>query len=468
MSDRLIIRNVEVEGRPGLDVALANGRIATVGVRLPRGGPELDGGGGALIPGLIDHHIHLMALAAQAQSVALDDARGPEDLAERIAAATAARAPGTWIRATGYHEGVAGALSAADLDRLAPRHPLRVQHRSGVLWMLNSLALDRAAGSEATPACVELDETTRPTGRIWRGDAWLSARLGRVAPPLAPVGAALAACGVTGVTDASATNDVASAAVLAAAVGSLELPQRVMLMSGGDLAAPPGLKLGPVKVLLDEDSLPDFEAFAARIALARQWGRCVAVHCVTAAELGLTLAAFEAAGARPGDRIEHGSVIPRQAIGAIAAMGLTVVTQPGFVFERGDRYLAEVAAEDQADLYRIQSLRQAGVPVAASSDAPYGGADPWVGLRAATDRRTAKGRSLGAGEALSAKDALSLYLGDWARPGGPPRRVAVGAAADLCLLRRPLAQALRAPEASLVAATLVGGRIVYERAAQPA
>jgi predicted amidohydrolase YtcJ len=161
-------------------------------------------------------------------------------------------------------------------------------------------------------------------------------------------------------------------------------------------------------------------------------------------------------------------VIPRQAIGAIAAMGLTVVTQPGFVFERGDRYLAEVAAEDQADLYRIESLRQAGVPVAASSDAPYGGADPWVGLRAATERRTARGSSLGAGEAVSAKTALSLYLGDCSRPGGPPRRVAVGAAADLCLLRRPLAQALRAPEASLVAATLVGGRIVFERAAQAA
>src|SRR5205085_12179953 len=137
----------------------------------------------------------------------------------------------------------------------------------------------------------------RPTGGIWRGDAWLSARLGRVAPPLAPVGAALAACGVTGVTDTSATNDATTAAVFAAAVACGELPQRVMLMSGGELSPPAGLQLGPVKVLLDEDTLPDLDAFIARIALARDWGRCVAVHCVTAAELGLTLAAFEAAGA---------------------------------------------------------------------------------------------------------------------------------------------------------------------------
>ncbi|MFL5296397.1 MAG: amidohydrolase family protein [Phenylobacterium sp.] len=468
MSDRLILRNVEVEGRPGLDVELDGGRITAIGARLPRGGPELDGGGGALIPGLIDHHIHLLALAAQAQSVRLDDVRSPHELAARLGSAAAARRPGTRIRATGYHEHTAGLLSATDLDGLAPRHPLRVQHRTGGLWMLNSLALAEALRAEPPPDCVELDEAGRPTGRIWRGDAWLSARLGRAAPPLDPVGAALAACGITGVTDTSATNDVESAAVLAAAVGSGELPQRVMLMSGGELAAPSRLELGPVKVLLDEDSLPDIDAFVARIALAREWGRCVAVHCVTAAELGLTLAAFKAAGARPGDRIEHGSVIPGEAMPTIAALGLTVVTQPGFVFERGDRYLADVAPEDRGDLYRIQSLRVAGVAVAASSDAPYGGADPWVGVRAAMERRTQEGRSLGAGEALSAQAALSLYLGDFARPGGAPRRVAVGAPADLCLLRLPLTQALRTPEAGLVAATLVGGRLIFERTAEPA
>ena len=464
----LILRNVEVAARPGLDVRLQDGRVAEIGERLAARGESLDGRGGALIPGLIDHHIHLLALAAQAQSLALDDLRDGGDLAARLAAATAARAPGAWIRATGYHEGVAGTLSATELDRLAPRHPLRVQHRSGVLWMLNSLALERALGGEPPPACVELDEAGRPTGRIWRGDSWLSARLGRVAPPLAPVGAALAAAGVTGLTDASATTNPQAAAVLAAAVRSGDLPQRLMLMSGGELAAPEGLALGPVKILIDEDSLPDFEGFVARIAEARAWGRAVAVHCVTAAELGLTLAAFEAAGAEPGDRIEHGSVIPQAAVASLAALGLTVVTQPGFVFERGDRYLAEVAADEQGDLYRIRSLRAAGVAVAASSDAPYGGIDPWAAMGAAILRRTRAGRDLGAREAVSPREALSLYLGDFDRPGGPPRRVAVGAPADLCLLSLPLAEALRTPEAERVAATLVGGKVVFERAARRA
>ena len=48
-----------------------------------------------------------------------------------------------WIRGVGYFESVAGELDRARLDRLAPARPLRIQHRSGALWMLNSAAVDR-------------------------------------------------------------------------------------------------------------------------------------------------------------------------------------------------------------------------------------------------------------------------------------------------------------------------------------
>jgi predicted amidohydrolase YtcJ len=161
-----------------------------------------------------------------------------------------------------------------------------------------------------------------------------------------------------------------------------------------------------------------------------------------------------------GDRIEHGSVIPEDAIGALRALRLTVVSQPGFVRTRGDRYLDEVDPAERPDLYRLRSLKAAGLPLAASSDAPYGEPDPWAAIAAATDRRTRGGRTLGACEALTARQALDLWLGEPTDPGGPPRRVAVGAAADLCLLDRPLEAALAAPSAEHVAATFVGGRLV--------
>jgi predicted amidohydrolase YtcJ len=458
----LTLRGVEVAGAR-VDVRLADGRIAAIGPRLPRGGDEIDGRSGALIPGLADHHIHLFALAAQRDSVRLDDVDSPAALRARLAAATAARPAGAWVRATGYHERLAGDLDAAALDALAPHHRLRIQHRTGALWVLNSAALD-SVGAADGPASVERGPDGRPTGRIWRGDAWLRERIGAEPPPLAPVGRQLAAYGVTHLTDATVTTDADAAARLADAHRAGDLPQRLTLMSGGPLEAPGdrAVAVGPVKVLLDDHALIDLDDFTARIAGARRQGRAVAVHCVTAGELALTLAAFEAAGAQAGDRIEHGGVIPAAGLGQIRALGLTVVTQSAFVAERGDRYLAEVEIAERADLYRCASLKMAGVPVAGSSDAPYASPDPWAGVAAAIARQTRAGKVLGTGERIGAADALRLYLGAADDPGGLPRSIEVGAPADLCLLQVPLAEALAAPSAELVKATLVEGQLICD------
>ena len=464
MSAGLVLRNVEIHGRGGLDLRIEDGRIAEIGPGLGGGGESLDGRGGALIPGLADHHIHLLALAAQADSVDLSEARGPDEVAARIAEAAGARPPGAWIRAIGYHEQIAGDLARADLDRMAPAHRLRVQHQTGSLWMLNSRAIEALGGGDY-PACVERDGAGRPTGRIWRGDAWLRSRIGAQAPTLAPIGRRLAAQGVTHLTDASVTTDAVAAGLLAQAHRRGELPQRLTLMSGGPLTAPKdgAFTVGPLKVLLDDHALPELDDFIARIALAREFGRPVAVHCVTAGELAMTLAAFESAGAAVGDRIEHGGLIPAAAFDQIKAMGLAVVTQPAFVLERGDRYLAEVAAGEQVDLYRCASLIEAGVPVAASSDAPYASTDPWRGIEAAVHRRTASGQPIGPGEAVPASAALALYLDAPAAPGRVRRRVTVGEAADLCLLDAPLGRVLAEPGAERVAATIIGGEAAYLR-----
>ena len=456
-----LIRNAEVDGREGLDVRLAEGRIVEIGRGLGGTEDSLDACGGALIPGLIDHHIHLLATAARADSLAMDDARGPHAFAERLSAWLAARPPGQWARITGWHEHHHGALDRLALDRLAPGHPVRVQDQTGALWILNSAALARLGGD--WPGGLERGYDGTPTGRLWREDAWLRDQIGPVPPPLAPLGERLAAAGVTGITDASVTTDETSAGLLAQAHRDGALPQRLMLMSGGPLAAPAdgAFAVGPLKILLDDRDLPDPEALAERIALARRLGRPVAAHCVTAAELAVMLAALGEAGARPGDRIEHGGIIAPDAIGELRRLGLTVVTQPAFIFERGDRYRAEVDPDEQPDLYRCASLIAAGVSVAASSDAPYANPDPWAGIRAAIQRLTRAGETLGEGERVAARRALGLYLGNLTDPGGLERTIVVGGPADLCLLKAPLDEALAAPTADLVEATFVGGRMVH-------
>jgi predicted amidohydrolase YtcJ len=447
--NNLLIRNVEIEGRNGLDVRIENGLIAAIAPNLSGPGKILDGRGGALIPGLIDHHIHLLATAAAESSLDLSNCDNINDIIRAIRAACARLAPGEWLRAIRLPVKMAETLDRHTLDSAAPHHPARALDRTGALWILNSKALQIVG--ENSPE-LERDQSGQATGRLWRGDAWLRTRIGVSPPSLAALGQKLAALGITGVTDASAGNDAAVAELLTAA-----MPQRVLAMSRGRIEG----ATAPVKILLDERDLPPFDQLIAWIKEARAWNRPVAVHCVTAAELGLVLAVFQDAGALPGDRIEHGGVIPAAAIPEIAALGLRVVTQSNFISAHGDRYLTDVDAADRNDLYRCASLMAAGIPVAGSSDAPYGSIDCWAAMKTATTRRTRAGIILGAEEAVPPRTALNLYLGAQIDPGGLPRRVTHGAIADLCLLRTGLADALSMLSAANVAATIIEGRIVW-------
>jgi predicted amidohydrolase YtcJ len=464
---QLLLRNVEIDGQAPFDVLICGGRIAKIGTRLigTRLGAAaqiIDGHGAALIPGLIDHHIHLFATAARADTVVLDDARGPEEVGERLRRATAERAAGSWVRAAGYHEHHCGPLDRARLDVLAPDHRVRVEHQSGSLWLLNSLALQTVATSDAPP-CVERDVAGLPTGNIWRGERWLRERIGRNAPRFAPIGQSLAAMGVTSVMDASPTTDAESASILAGAHRLGELPQRIGLMSAGSMSSAfdEAVTVGPVKFLLDDHDLPDLDWLASAVAKAHEQRRCVAFHCVTYGELALALAAIDIAGPVAGDRIEHGSLIAGETVEDLRQKGLTVVVQPGFVRERGDRYLSEVDVDAQCDLYRCASLLQAGVPVVGSSDAPYGSMDPWAAMRASVVRTTCAGVLLGGEEAIQPQQALNLFLGHLHGRVDLPRSIVVGAPADLCLLKVPMRSALSELDARMVAVTVIGGKVVY-------
>lgn len=441
MSDRfdLIIRNAcGADGAP-LAAGVRDGRIAAMGVAVAGHGPDYDARGLTLGGGLHDHHLHLLATAARMESVDLSDCRSVDAVIAKLRAA----APGAWVRAIGYDERVAGLPDRAVLDDWLPDRPLRVQDRTGGYWLLNSAGLAQL-GEGPFPACVELGADERPNGRIWRGDAWLRERIGGAPPSLAALGAKFAEWGVTGVTDAGASNGAAEAALLAGA-----MPQRLVMMGIEALPAGDGYKLGPVKLLLDENDLPPVEAVAGRIAAARALGRNVAAHCVTLGELVFYLEALAiAGGAKLGDRIEHGGVIAASLIGDIAAAGLTVVTQPNFIHDRGDRYREQMEANELNDLYRLGSLMRGGVRVLGGSDAPYGDANPWVALRAATDRRTRGGDVIGRGEAVGRAEALALYQ----------EPLAVGALADLILY-----DWLEDTGAlGTVALTLIGGEIVWQ------
>jgi predicted amidohydrolase YtcJ len=369
----LVLREVVVDGRL-VDVRASGGVITEIDRRLPArpGDDEVDGRRGALIPGLHDHHVHLLALAAAGP---VPDAGG------------------------------------------APA----------------SQPVADAGGAPASPP----------------------------EPDLAAAGARLAAYGVTGVSDLTPTSSSSDLAVLAAVSGSGALPQRVVVGTAPGLAAaraPAPLTTGPVKLVVD-DGPPTLDTLVRWMRAAREAARPIAVHCVTRAGLALALDAWDRVGTRPGDRIEHGSVVPPDLRAVVAARNLTVVTQPGFVLERGDRLLASVAPEDVPHLYPCRGLIEAGIPVGGGTDAPYGHPDPWRAIASAVERRTSSGTPLGVREAVSPERALALFLTPLDDPGGTPRRVELGAPADLCLLHGPLSHMLEGPSSDNVAATVIAGAI---------
>ena len=231
----------------------------------------------------------------------------------------------------------------------------------------------------------------------------------------------------------------------------------------GQYRANPTAMLLAVKLMLDERDLPSFEQLRRAIEEAHREHRAVAVHCVTRAELVLAATALAAAGGRVGDRIEHAAVAPPDAIGLLAKIPLTVVTQPGFVHERGDAYLTDVDPGDRRWLYRCRGFLEASVPLGGGSDAPFGDPDPWRAMRAAVERRTEAGATLGPEEALTPERALALFTSPPTAPGAPPRHLTPGVPADLCLLDRPWSSARDDLSSARVAATLREGAILWQR-----
>jgi predicted amidohydrolase YtcJ len=410
-------------------------RIGEVGeLEAQEGEQVFDAEGATVIPGLHDHHVHLRSAAAALTSARVGPAevRDREDLARALADATVGS--DGWIRAVGYHEAVAGPLDRDVLDEVSPPLPVRVQHRSGVLWTLNSAGLARVG------------LTDHPDGRLRSADRSWSDTLQRNEYGLDEVSNRLAAYGVTGVTDATPDFEVSDIVKLMQAHRHGELRQHVHCLAPGK------------RILHDSDL--HLDELTAWIAGRHAEDAPVAVHCVTAAQLVVTISALREAGTHPQDRIEHAAVVPDATMKDLTDLGVTVVTQPNFVAERGDQYLTDVPDAEHHELWRLASLLKAGVKVALSTDMPFGDGDPWATMRAAVYRTTAAGAVLGADECVSAREALTMFFGTSGEPT-EARTIAKGQPGDLCLLAAAPDVVLNELDSQMVTATVVAGEVVF-------
>lgn len=457
--------------------------------------------GATLTPGLIDPHIHLLGEAARRVSVdcSPDAVSSIADIRNAIADRAQTLPPGSWIRVAGYDE-----FSLAeqrhptrhDLDAAAPHHPVKLVHRSGHIWVLNTLALEHAGiriDTEEPPgATIDRDlPSGEPSGLLMEMDAWIQARTPPPSPTeiesgLSQVSATLLAHGVTFVQDASETNGLDAwndmgqykqretlRIQTSMMVGAAHL--NVLRAAGlgfGDERD--GLHVGPVKIVLTESSAslhPAQNELNQIVANAHVAGFQVAIHAVTAPAVESAVTALERVGdiaSRQGlrHRIEHASICPPNLLRRIHDAGIGIVTQPAFLYHSGNRFLQTVNPQDVPWLYRTTAIHRAGIPIAASSDAPVSPLDPRPSLYSAVTRRSRTGNVVGEPDGLEIEHALELHTRHAAHlthQEAQRSTISIGKRADLALWDRNLLD-LVAPEDLLEARilhTFLSGRSVH-------
>ncbi len=503
-------------GRPDCDsVAIKSGRIAALGrsAELRKlTSPEtrlVDLNGATVAPGFIDCHLHFLEAASVAAGLDLSGETSLARMLDLLRDYASGAPPGEWVKAFGCDEAqtVEGRGPSRDeLDRAVPRNPLRLRHQTLHASWLNSRgieALGLATGAAALPAGARAlrDLNGNLSGLVVGMEEWLSRRIPRVSlddleARARTFSSALARAGVTSFTDAGAGNGMEELRLFAglARVGAIR--QRIGMMIGAEhleeairaglstreeMVALRGVKFMPAPIVRARSGKqadePTRELWISWAERAQRMGLPCAFHATEVEELETALGVIEGVQSRVGAttlsgpdkaatlrfRIEHASLIPPNYLERLLACGAWVVSNPGFLYFRGRKYAAEPGLLPY--LFPLRSLVDAGVPVAAGTDAPVTPTPPLAAICAAATRRDIRGEELCTRQALSVEEALSLFTTRAAQlSGSGGGELAQGKAADLVVLdANPLDVQPEKLRHLRVRMTIVGGEVIYEQ-----
>jgi len=486
-----------VLGHPGSDsVALGGGFITAHGSYSDLKsvvGPRthlIKLAGRVVAPGLVDSHLHFFEAAAVTTGVSIQRCQTIKDLLADLRVAAGRTPPGNWLRAFGCDEALLAEKrgpTRAELDLAIPKNPIRLRHQTlHASWLnsraINLLGLEAPGFAPPEGATIYTDAAGKPSGLVLGMEEWITRHLPLVTKAEAEARARtmsreLSAAGVTAFTDATSRNSAVEVEAFAKYVQSGSICQRVGVMIGAPhldsaeqasaLANAAGMRLAGAKFMPGAGY--DGEATVSLTAQAATMGLDCAYHVTEVEELEQALLAIEATrptlteAQMPVFRIEHGGTIPPNYIDRITASGAWVVTNPGFVYFRGAKYLADPGMVPH--LYRAESLRKAAIHLAGATDAPVTPARPLAAIAAAISRTTVQGKEFGPNEKIAPDEAFAMFT----RAGARLARLRAGVIepdnlADLIVLPRDPTTLKPADLMNMqVDLTIVGGRVVYER-----
>jgi predicted amidohydrolase YtcJ len=481
---------------------------------------QIDLAGRLATPGLNDAHAHIMMTGFSQQQIPLA-APGVTSIREirELVAQRANEVPADqWIVGQGYDQALLTEQrhpTRADLDDVAPHHPVFLWRSCHHIGVANSVAL-RLAGIHAgtvdpDDGTVDRDERGEPTGVVRESIATLVASK-QPEPTEAEIGEALMAGGLefrrNGFT--SATEAGIRAPEQFRAYQSLwrngKLPLRTYLMMIIDetldhLAAlgiqsgfgDDWLTIGPAKLFSDgsiggrtarmrapyQDELNNVglwmippEEIQQRVIRAHDAGFQIGIHAIGDAAIEAVLDAYAAAQARnprpdARHRIEHCSILDEDLVNRIASQQVIPIPGTTFLYYMRPVYLQNLGVERVRYAYGMRTFAEHGIVAAASSDAPVVPVNPFLGLQTMVTRRDRLGDSVFPEEAISIEDALRAYTWSGAYAAHQERRkgsLETGKLADVTVFEHDLREVDPSSlERERVDMTIAAGEVVYVR-----
>ncbi len=480
--------------------------------------------GRTVVPGFDDAHAHLLGIGFARLDVDLVGARSFAEVVARVAAAVKTRRPGEWIRGRGWHESkwaspapgaVRGFPTHQALSAVSPDNPVVLTRADGHATLANAraMALEGITRATASPAGGEIvkDAAGDPTGVfVDNAESLVEAPERTAAETRRALELAMDEClakGVTSLTDAGAGMEVIALYREAAARGALRTRLYVMASGLGTMRAlgrpEHGLGGGMLDVravkLYADGALgsrgaallepytddpgnsgllvtpPEEILEAARFALAN--GFQAGTHAIGDRANRLVLDAYEKAFAErpeakdPRFRVEHAQILDRADIPRFARLSVLASMQgihcasdrPWAPQRIGEARIAEGA-------YAWRTLLAAGARILNGTDAPVEDLSPIQNFHASVTRADKDGRppsGFDPEQKLTRAEALRTMTLDAAYGSFAEREkgsIEIGKLADLVVLSQDI---LSVPDSALmqteVLATIVGGRVLYEK-----
>ncbi len=431
---------VDPQSRIAQAVAIQAGRFVAVGtnddVRPFIGGRTraIDAHGRAVIPGLIDSHVHATGVARAEADQPFVNLSSIAEIQDWVRAQAARWPAGTWIfspRVFPTRVRERRFPTRAELDVAAPRHPVVID--GAYALMVNSAALRAAQITVATPdpqgGAIVRDARGEPTGLLRNVGGLLSRfqRRAREALPLdglARVHEQYVRAGITSVIERGASVEDYRAYETLKREGRLQVravitiriprPQEaqaterfIRTLPFKPRAGDEWLKMGPLKLVVDGGILagtsfmrqpygltarslygvddPSYRGFltvtreriAATVLIGHQRGYQMAAHVTGNAGVDAVLDAFEAAQKQfPSPDRRHTLIHayfadPDTAMRA-ARLGVAVDTQPAWYYKDADALAPALGLDRLASFIGLRTWRAAGVHTAINTDHMFG------------------------------------------------------------------------------------------------